>query len=142
MASGFRAVILSDDRVRRFLHILLLLYVFKEILTAILMPPFTGHDEVAHFSYIRTVATEHRLPTAENAIPRTPKLTSERSPKPNELWMIGTGSAIRQTTAATAPTMVTAMPISAKRRAASGALRGAAIRIAWRCSRSTCLPRD
>ena len=35
---------------------------FKEILTAILMPPFTGHDEVAHFSYIRTVATEHRLP--------------------------------------------------------------------------------
>jgi 4-amino-4-deoxy-L-arabinose transferase-like glycosyltransferase len=62
MASGFRAVIWPDDRVRRFLHILLLLYVFKEILTAILMPPFTGHDEVAHFSYIRTVATEHRLP--------------------------------------------------------------------------------
>src|SRR6188472_2382921 len=62
MASGFRAVIWPDDRVRRFLYILLLLYVFKEILIAVLMPPFTGHDEVAHFSYIRTIATEHRLP--------------------------------------------------------------------------------
>lgn len=66
MASRFRTAIWPDDNVRRFLHILLLLYVFKEILTVIIMPPFTGHDEVAHYSYIRTVATEHRLPKIPN----------------------------------------------------------------------------
>ena len=50
------------DRTRRFLNILLLLYILKEVLIVVLMPPFTGHDEVAHYSYIRTIATEHRLP--------------------------------------------------------------------------------
>ena len=32
------------------------------MLLVLVFPPFTGHDEVAHFSYIRTVATEHRIP--------------------------------------------------------------------------------
>jgi len=41
---------------------LLLLFVLKQMLLVLVFPPFTGHDEVAHFSYIRTVATEHRIP--------------------------------------------------------------------------------
>jgi 4-amino-4-deoxy-L-arabinose transferase-like glycosyltransferase len=38
------------------------LYVLKQVLVAIIMPPFTGHDEVAHYQYIRDVATDFRIP--------------------------------------------------------------------------------
>src|SRR4051812_49469586 len=48
---------------RRFLCALLTVYVAKQIVIAFVSPPFTGHDEVAHFAGIRIVATEHRLPT-------------------------------------------------------------------------------
>lgn len=51
-----------DDRARRFLTVLILLFVLKQLLQIIIFPPFTGHDEVAHFDYIRTVAREHRIP--------------------------------------------------------------------------------
>ncbi|MCC6704067.1 MAG: glycosyltransferase family 39 protein [Thermomicrobiales bacterium] len=62
MGIDWRNAIWPDDRVRRFLHLLLLLYFLKQIFIAFTMPAFTGHDEVAHFQYIRTVATEYRLP--------------------------------------------------------------------------------
>ncbi len=62
MGTGWRRVFWPDDSVRRFFHLLLLLYIVKQLLIAIIMPPFTGHDEVAHFQYIRTVATEFRIP--------------------------------------------------------------------------------
>ena len=51
-----------DDRARRFLTVLALLFVLKQLLQIIIFPPFTGHDELAHFDYIRTVAREHRIP--------------------------------------------------------------------------------
>lgn len=47
---------------RRLFVLLLAIYVVKQVLSVIIFPPFTGHDEVAHFSYLRTVATEHRVP--------------------------------------------------------------------------------
>jgi 4-amino-4-deoxy-L-arabinose transferase-like glycosyltransferase len=62
MLNSWRRVIWPDDRARRFLHVLLLLYLFKQILIAVIMPPFTGHDEVAHYQYIRDVATDFRIP--------------------------------------------------------------------------------
>jgi 4-amino-4-deoxy-L-arabinose transferase-like glycosyltransferase len=62
MGTGWRRVLWPDDSVRRFLHILLLLYIVKQVFIAFVMPAFTGHDEVAHFQYIRTVATEFRIP--------------------------------------------------------------------------------
>ncbi|HQY30258.1 MAG TPA: hypothetical protein PK691_03185 [Thermomicrobiales bacterium] len=46
----------------RFMLALLLLFMIKQIGNVILFPPFTGHDEVAHYAYTRTVATEHRVP--------------------------------------------------------------------------------
>lgn len=46
----------------RFLAVLLVVYIVKQALTVVLFPPFTGHDEVAHYAYLRTVATEHRVP--------------------------------------------------------------------------------
>ena len=60
--SAIATLVWPQDRARRFLSILLLLFVLKQMLLVLVFPPFTGHDEVAHFSYIRTVATEHRIP--------------------------------------------------------------------------------
>jgi 4-amino-4-deoxy-L-arabinose transferase-like glycosyltransferase len=50
------------DAPRRYLTLLLLLFALKQILTVLIFPPFSGHDEIAHFDAIRTIAREHRLP--------------------------------------------------------------------------------
>lgn len=47
---------------RKFLWILLLVFVAKGILFTFVFPPFTGHDEVAHFSYLEFVAEDFRIP--------------------------------------------------------------------------------
>src|SRR5215211_9462804 len=47
---------------RQFMFVLMVLYLGKQVFLAIIAPPFSGHDEVAHYSYLRTVATEHRVP--------------------------------------------------------------------------------
>ena len=48
---------------RVFMVVLLVVYCAKQVLTAVIFPPFTGHDEVAHWQSIRVLATEGRLPT-------------------------------------------------------------------------------
>ena len=48
---------------RRFIVVLLAVFVAKQLVIAFVSPPFTGHDEVAHFQGIRIVATERRIPT-------------------------------------------------------------------------------
>jgi 4-amino-4-deoxy-L-arabinose transferase-like glycosyltransferase len=50
------------DRARRALSLLLLVFVLKGLLFVVIFPPFSGHDEVAHYAYIRLLATEQRLP--------------------------------------------------------------------------------
>lgn len=45
-----------------FLLVLLAVFIAKQALTVLVFPPFSGHDEVAHFSYLKTVVTEHRAP--------------------------------------------------------------------------------
>lgn len=62
MLQQWKQLVWPVEPARRFLTILLLVFLFKQLLTAIIMPAFTGHDEVAHFQYIRIVAEEHRLP--------------------------------------------------------------------------------
>ena len=47
---------------RQFLVLLLVLFVIKQLFTVVIFPPFTGHDEVVHYAYVRMVATEHRVP--------------------------------------------------------------------------------
>ncbi|MDQ2682814.1 MAG: hypothetical protein M3Y37_04745 [Chloroflexota bacterium] len=47
---------------RTFLFALLLIFAAKQAFNVVVFPPFTGHDEVAHYAYLRTVATEHRVP--------------------------------------------------------------------------------
>lgn len=54
---------MSDARrLRRFLIALLVAYTAKQVLTAVIFPPFTGHDEVAHYEYVRILASDGRLP--------------------------------------------------------------------------------
>ena len=46
----------------RFIVVLLILYAVKQIFSVAAYYPFSGHDELAHFSYVRTLVTEGRLP--------------------------------------------------------------------------------
>jgi hypothetical protein len=57
--------LLSGERwpqATRYILVLLLLYTVKQIFSVAAYYPFSGHDEVAHFSYVRTLASEGRLP--------------------------------------------------------------------------------
>ena len=45
MGTGWRHVLWPEDSARRFIHVLLLLYIVKQLLIAILMPPFTGRKD-------------------------------------------------------------------------------------------------
>lgn len=60
---------LSTDGAKRFLAVLLFVFLVKQALISVIFPPFSGHDEVAHFAYIQTVATDHRVPLLEDEIP-------------------------------------------------------------------------
>ena len=46
----------------RFITVLLLLYAVKQIFSVAAYYPFSGHDELAHYSYVRTLASEGRIP--------------------------------------------------------------------------------
>ncbi|HEX2281784.1 MAG TPA: hypothetical protein VHG52_08475, partial [Thermomicrobiales bacterium] len=46
----------------RFIIVLLILYAVKQIFSVAAYYPFSGHDELAHYSYVRTLATEGRIP--------------------------------------------------------------------------------
>ena len=45
-----------------FIVLLLAVFTCKQIFSVAAFYPFSGHDEMAHYSYIRTLATEGRLP--------------------------------------------------------------------------------
>jgi 4-amino-4-deoxy-L-arabinose transferase-like glycosyltransferase len=53
----------ASSTVGRFLLVLLVVFVAKQLLTVLVFPPFSGHDEVAHLNYVETVANDHRVPT-------------------------------------------------------------------------------
>jgi 4-amino-4-deoxy-L-arabinose transferase-like glycosyltransferase len=46
----------------RFIVVLLVLYAIKQVFAVAAFYPFSGHDELAHFSYVRTLVTEGRIP--------------------------------------------------------------------------------
>jgi 4-amino-4-deoxy-L-arabinose transferase-like glycosyltransferase len=60
--SRIRQSIWPRDTARRFLTLLLALFACTQLLIVIIFPPFSGHDEVAHFDYARLIAQEQRLP--------------------------------------------------------------------------------
>lgn len=46
----------------RFIVVLLVVYALKQIFSVAAFYPFSGHDELAHFSYVRTLVNEGRIP--------------------------------------------------------------------------------
>jgi 4-amino-4-deoxy-L-arabinose transferase-like glycosyltransferase len=83
-----RAVALSGIRVwpahRKYIAVLLILFVVKQAFNVIVFPPFTGHDEVAHYSYIRTVADEHRIPVIPNLAKWRSAWEAHQTPLPGD----------------------------------------------------------
>ncbi len=55
----WQAVHLSE---RRFITFLLLVFIAKGIIITFVHAPYSGHDEVAHYAYLQTVAEEGRIP--------------------------------------------------------------------------------
>lgn len=53
---------MGSSRAATALAALLVLYAVKQLVLVVAFPPFTGHDEVAHYAYVRTLATEGRIP--------------------------------------------------------------------------------
>lgn len=45
-----------------FVGLLILVYVAKQLFLVAAFYPFSGHDELAHYSYVRTLVTEARIP--------------------------------------------------------------------------------
>lgn len=48
--------------IHQFVLVLCALYLVKQIIFVLVFPAFSGHDEVAHYAYLRVLATEGRLP--------------------------------------------------------------------------------
>lgn len=57
-----RAVRRAWPTVRRIVLVLLAIYMVKQLAFVFGFRPFSGHDEVAHYAYLQTVATEGRVP--------------------------------------------------------------------------------
>jgi 4-amino-4-deoxy-L-arabinose transferase-like glycosyltransferase len=53
---------------RRFLWALLLLFVAKGVIFTYVFPPFSGHDEVAHYAYLKILMEEGRLPLVPDPV--------------------------------------------------------------------------
>lgn len=54
---------------RTFLWLLLAIFIAKGIVTAFAFPAFSGHDEVAHYAYLRVFAEEGRVPVIPSIEP-------------------------------------------------------------------------
>ena len=76
--AGRRVAIRARPAVRQIILVLLALYVVKQIAFVVAFRPFTGHDEVAHYSYLRTVATEGRVPVVPHLDERRAAVESGR----------------------------------------------------------------
>jgi 4-amino-4-deoxy-L-arabinose transferase-like glycosyltransferase len=62
MSRGWAAHVWAGTSIDRFIACLLVLYIVKQLVFVVAFQPFTGHDEVAHYSYIEVLATEGRVP--------------------------------------------------------------------------------
>lgn len=60
--SRLKRAIRASSVPQRFLALLLVVFFFKGIFIALVFPPYTGHDEVTHYAYLKIVAEEGRVP--------------------------------------------------------------------------------
>ena len=52
----------------RFIWILLILFAAKGVIFTFVFPPFSGHDEVAHYAYLQYVVEEQRIPVIPDPV--------------------------------------------------------------------------
>ena len=76
---------------QKFLVVLLMLFLVKGVVIAFVHPPFSGHDEVAHYAYLQFVAEDRRLPIIPDLEPWRieRELTAGTEPHdkmPSDLW--------------------------------------------------------
>ncbi|MDP9364999.1 MAG: hypothetical protein M3Q10_12370, partial [Chloroflexota bacterium] len=76
-----RAAARAWPTVRRIVLVLLAFYVVKQLAFVFGFRPFTGHDEVAHYGYLRTVATEGRVPVLPDMEEWRAELATGRVPQ-------------------------------------------------------------
>src|SRR4051794_17973311 len=69
---------------RRFLAVLVVLFLARETLNVFIFPPFTGHDEVAHYGYAELLATQHRVPIIPNLEEFRIAFTTHKEPLPGD----------------------------------------------------------
>lgn len=62
LTSRIAANVRSATLEQKFLVVLLMLFLVKGVVIAFVHPPFSGHDEVAHYAYLQFVAEDRRLP--------------------------------------------------------------------------------
>lgn len=60
--TGLVAALRSRPAIELFIAGLLVVYLLKQLLFVFAFQPFSGHDEVAHYSYVELLATEGRVP--------------------------------------------------------------------------------
>ncbi len=68
-----------------FIVLLLAVFTGKQIFSVAAFYPFSGHDELAHYSYIRTLATEARLPVLPDLQEWRGELSGGQPPPTDEL---------------------------------------------------------
>ena len=66
---------------RQYVVLLLVAVLAKQAFQVVVFPPFSGHDEVAHFAYVRTVAEEHRVPVLPELDEWRAAYEARRAPK-------------------------------------------------------------
>jgi hypothetical protein len=55
-------LLLSHVTEKRFITLLLVLFIAKGVIITFAHAPYSGHDEVAHYAYLQVVAEEGRIP--------------------------------------------------------------------------------
>lgn len=69
----------------RLIVILILFYVVKQLFSVAAYYPFSGHDELAHYSYVRTLVTEHRVPVLPDLEQWRGSLVGGQAPPTDEI---------------------------------------------------------
>jgi 4-amino-4-deoxy-L-arabinose transferase-like glycosyltransferase len=69
----------------RFISLLLVVFVAKQVFLTAATYPFSGHDELAHYSYVRTLVTEWRIPVLPDLITWREGLQGREPPPTDEI---------------------------------------------------------
>lgn len=61
-SAGILSRLRDANRAQKFLWLLLLIFLVKGVVIALVFEPYSGHDEIAHYAYLKVLAEEGRVP--------------------------------------------------------------------------------